>query len=1273
MENKRTIFDSEKKASSMVVKLRLVFSITMVFLSFYGAAQTNYWKVTDLTQVEERTTLDRFVVQKADAYILDETLFRNQLGAVNQKGRNRDIVYFPDEQGKPIPFKVVEANTFSKELAQKYPNIKSYKGTSTLNDGKRIRFSVSPKGIHSMMSTTGGSGSLFMEKGIKGNYILYNAKDRTAKDAFVCKTAPALSSVRTFLKAQLVTDQTLRKFRLAVAASGEYTNFHGGTKADAMAAINATVTRINEILENDLAVTLELIGTTDAVIYTDATTDPFTGALSSQTQNTLDSVIGDANYDIGHLFNQKDDVLDGNAGFVGAVCRTGRKGSAYSTFSTPQGDTFDIDLVAHEMGHQFGANHSFSYMSEGTQVQVEPGSGTTIMGYAGITNANDVAANSDAYFHYNSIVQIREYLETVSCGEAILFTNTPPSLVSVADFTIPKGTAFVLTGNATDADTTNVLTYTWEQTDNGIITQATFGPTSPVGAMFRSLPPDTLPYRYFPKLERIISGNLTQVNPSLGSAWETVSLVERELNFAVTVRDNALGGGQLVSDEVLVFVTNNAGPFAVTTQNTNVTYVAGEVQTIGWDVAGTHLAPISAATVDIFLSTDGGQTFPLLVAQNVPNDGVHDIVVPAADTANGRFMVKASDNIFLAVNTADFTITPSEVVLNFTELDYDICQPDDFVASFNYETYLEFGEESTFSVSDEPAGLVVVFSDTTASENNTPIAITFSGTGSLSLGTYPIKVISTSASVTKEIILNLSIFDTNFIEVLPLVPLNGATNLSTDVLLEWEGNTRNTSYDLEIATDTAFTNVIEAVTIANTFYSPLNLDNNTDYFWHIKPSNACDEGVFGPSFGFSTIPFNCATVGALDSPLEITSVGTPTITSKIAFYEDLPLADLNVVLNVEHSFLADLQISLTSPEGTTVVLVSSSCNDSRNINAVFDDEAMDFICAGNPGIGGTVAPLGSLSSFNGESILGEWILEIKDNAPADGGRLNSWAMEVCVEGDFRPDADKDGVFDDGEDACLDTPEGQEVNASGCPIYRFTNENFTINLQSESCRANNDGKITITPKVGLSYEVTITGAGVNQTQGFTNSFSISDLSSGSYDLCITGTDGTIVYEAFCAQVVIQEPEPLGVSSRVSADGTRLTVDLAGSDLYTIELNGLVVQTQDSSFTLDLREGLNTLKVFTDVPCQGTYIEEFVLSAEPIVYPNPFDDIVSVYFGGITGEVTLHIFSADGKFVKSMSLRTDSSSSSLDLSELATGLYYVQFTGEGIKGTAKILKK
>lgn len=1273
MENKRTIFDFEIKAPSMSTKLRLVFSITMVFLSFYGAAQTNYWKITDLSKVEEQVALEKFTVEKVKAFRLDESSFKSRLVRLVGSKNTSEIVYFPNERGVSIPFKVQEASIFSKELAEKYPSIKSYKGLSTLKDGRRIRFSVSHKGIHSMMSSTDQGGAVFMEKGLENTYVLYHAKDRTAKDMFVCKTAPQIPELNNITSSRPINDQVLRKFRLAVAASGEYTNFHGGTKVDALAAINATVTRINEILENDLAITLELIGAMDEVIYTDAETDPFTGGLSAQTQNTLDTVIGDENYDIGHLFNQQDNALDGNAGFVGAVCRSGRKGSGYSTLSSPEGDAFAIDLVAHEIGHQFGANHTFSHISEGTQVQVEPASGTTIMGYAGITNANNVAEMSDDYFHYVSIVQISDYLETVSCGEVINLTNTPPSLTATSDFIIPKGTAFVLDGTALDTDIADVLTYTWEQTDAAIVTQATFGPTNPVGALFRSLSPTTASYRYFPKLERIVSGNLTQVNPGSGDAWETLSLVERELNFALTVRDNAMEGGQLASDELAVFVTNDAGPFTVISQNMPASYVAGEVQSISWDVANTNEAPVSAATVDIFLSTDGGQTFPITIAENVMNDGSHEFVVPALPTANARLMVKASNNIFLAVNTVNFSITVSEVVLNFTQLDYEVCKPDNVAVNFTFETYLGFSEEASFSTTGLPSGLSVAFSEATVTENNTPITVTFSGTENVALGTYPIQISATAPSIVKAVSINISVYDTDFESVVPVFPLNLAIDVSKDLTLEWEDNDRNTTYDVEVATDLTFTTIVEAVTTPNSFYTPNNLENNVSYFWRVKPRNSCGEGIFGLPLRFTTILINCTNKSAFNLPAEISSIATPTITSKIVFYEDLPIADINVALNVEHSFLSDLQISLTSPEGTTVVLVSSSCDDSRNINAVFDDEASSFACAGNPAIGGTVAPLGSLSSFNGESLLGEWILEIKDNVLDDGGRLNSFSLDVCVEGDFRPDADNDGIFDDGEDLCLGTPDGQEVDASGCAIYRFVNQNFDISLESETCRSNNDGKLTVTPKVGLSYEVIVTGPGINLTQGFTNIFTVSELSAGTYDLCITGTDGTIVYEPFCSQVVIVEPDILSVGTEASLDGARLTIDLAGANLYNVELNDAVFQTQAPSITLDLERGVNVLKVYTDTPCQGNYLEQFVRSDVPLVYPNPFEDTISVYFGNPGSVISLKIFTSDGRLVKSMAAQVQANGTQIDLDFLSTGLYFVQFTGNGVSGTAKIIKK
>ncbi len=1261
----------------MTAKLRLVFSITIAFLSFYGVAQTKYWHGVDLNNQDKQITLKRLDVQKARAFTLDEIAFRGELSSVSKAKNSFKTLYFPDGEGNLVPFRVEEYKVFAPGLAKKYPNIKSYKGIGLGPGQQKIYFSVSHKGIQTMIMDPGKEGTVFMEKSASGNYVIYNSKDHlTQKLDFICKTDPdAFTSRSNPSTAKLVDDQTLRKFRVAIAASGEYTQFHGGTIADALAAINATLTRVNGVFERDLGVTLELIDNTDQVIYTNPDTDPFSGGLSSQTQNTLTNIIGEENYDIGHLFNQQDGTLDGNSGFIGSVCQNNRKGSAYTTLFSPQGDQFDIDLVAHEMGHQFGANHTFSYLSEGTLVQVEPASGTTIMGYAGITDANDVATNSDDYFHYVSIVQIREYLETISCGETIPLTNNAPIINPVSNYTIPIGTAFVLTGNANDPDPTDVLTYTWEQIDNGIVTQATFGPNNPTGAMFRSLPPSVAPERYFPRLSRILSGNLTQTMPIKGGAWETVSNVQRELNFSLTVRDNVLNGGQSVSDEVTVFVNREAGPFAVTSQSTTVSFVAGETETITWDVANTNVLPIGAETVDIFLSTDGGLTFPNLIAQNVDNDGSHALVIPGGFSTNsGRFMVKASNNIFLAVNAADFSIMESEVVLNFDDLNYEVCKPDDLIVGFNYETYLDFMEESTLSIGSLPAGLTAVFSQDTVSVSNTSIDITFSGTDNLSIGSYLLEVVATSASVVKSTTLQFNVFDTNFSEVVLTAPSNGSLDVSKNVLLEWEPDLSSTSYTVEIATDAGFTNIVETKTVDVNSFEPTSLLNETQYFWRVKPTNSCGEGIFGAPFSFTTIQFNCITKASSAVPISISPVETPIISSRIFFYQDLNLADINVNLDIEHTYLSDLVISLTSPAGTTVVLVSSACGNNSDINAVFDDEAAStFSCSGSPAISGMVRPVGTLSSFYGESILGEWTLEVKDNVAADGGRLNHFSLEVCVEGDFRPDEDEDGVFDDGDDLCLGTPLGQEVDGNGCAIYRFTQENFNVSLESESCRTNDDGAIRIEPKVFLDYEITVNGNGVNITDNFSNSFNLTDLSSGTYDICISGTDGTITYEPFCLSVVISEPAPLSVTSKVLLQASQVVMDLEGAYGYYVELNGETTYTIDKSITLDLSKGINFLKVYTDILCQGIYEEEIIVSSGPVVYPNPFQDLIQIYFDVPTERASMTLFSSDGRLIRMEKIEDGLSSKEFDLSILPVGMYYLQNENRGAKKTTKILKR
>ncbi len=1258
----------------MLTKLRLVLSISILFFCFYAVGQTGYWQTSEVKNELLSSDLKRLDKQKVRFFSLEETLLTQELRKLTTRTLDRTLIYFPDAKGNIIAYEVTETPVFSPELTSKYPEIRSFSGSSTRNRTDRVRFSVSPKGVQAMFISKGKETKIFLEKASRDatEYVLYDRSGQSGEtDKFICETEakPILSEQER--SAKLVDDQTLRKFRIAVSATGEYTQFHGGTVPDALAAINATLTRVNEVFITDLGITLELIANDDLVIYTDPETDPYGSNLNSEVQTTLTNVIGSLNYDVGHLFHE--DTNNGNAGFIGAVCQTNQKGSAFSSALNPQGDIFDLDYVSHELGHQFGANHTWSFDSEGTGVQAEPASGSTIMGYAGIVEGNNVQSNGDDYFHYLSILQISDYLFNISCAEEITISNSPPVITPLGNFVVPKNTAFVLSGIATDPDTADVLTYTWEQIDNGVVTTSTFGPQNASGANFRSLPPRTQPERYFPKLSSVIKGELTQTNPATNTAWETASSIERDLNFALTVRDNAPAGGQVASDVVNVRVSNAAGPFLVTSQSTEETYSAGSMQTISWEVANTDSSPINAQFMDIYLSLDGGQSFPILLAEKVPNDGAHEVLLPGTATNEARFMVKDYTGIFFAVSSADVIIEEAPFVLQFEDLSFNVCQPVDKVFPFVFETYGGFSEEVTFSANGVPPGLGVSFLPGTTIANNTPVDITISNTTAVVEGVYPIQVVGTAPSYSKEVTIELIIFDTEFPEVTLISPADAALDIPIRPILTWETPAINSSYDIEIATDPGFTSVIESETVIFKKYNPENLLPETTYFWRIRPVTNCGEGVFGSANSFTTLPINCKMKSAKDLPVSISSTGTPTVSSTIMVIDDLPIADINVTVNLEHSFLSDLIISLISPSGTEVILTSNSCSQLENINAVFDDAAASLTCSGNPGISGTVKPLGSLASLNGESSFGEWTLLVKDTAPADGGIITDFSLEICVEGIFRPDADGDDVFDDGDDLCLGTPPNTEVNVDGCPVYRFDQDNFNIILTSESCITSNDGLIEIDAASPLNYTIDISGNGVALSTGFTSFFELRNLSSGTYTACINGNDGTIFYEEYCFDFVITEPDPLSVLLALDSINLQATLDLEGAVLYNIELNGILTQTTQTQYTIDLKAGVNTIKVTGSLACQGSFEEVIIMGTGPLIYPNPFVNELAAYLPAIESKVQVRVFNILGQTILSNNYQPTDQAISIDFAGIPSGVYILNITGVGINYSSKVIKR
>ena len=597
-------------------------------------------------------------------YSLDLNTMRSTLANAQETGKNAVPVEvkIPTLDGKVERFAVYSAPVVVKSVADRY-QLGSYVGVGIDNPTAYVRFSVAPNDFQSMMVRNGKYEFIEPQNTSKSVYGVHAKSNKSEEDkAFVCSTSEApltkqqidkmYSSGQSFTNNPLdfnkSSDKKYRTMRLAMSVNGEYTQYFGGVE-QALVAINATITRCNFVFEKDFALKL-ILQDFPQLIFTDPATDPYTTLANwnVQLQQTLTNTIGNDAYDIGHMFGASGG--GGNAGCIGCVCvnpvsaSSKAKGSGITSPADgiPMGDNFDIDYVAHEIGHQLGANHTFSMSLEGTGQNVEPGSGSTIMGYAGITGAADVQQHSDAYFHINSIIQVENNLISKACDvETDITGNNPPVITAMADVTIPKGTAYVLTAQATDPENDPMI-FTWEQVDNATttITKTNLGNTTS-GASFRSIAGTDNPTRFFPKFETVMAGMVSNPN-----GWEAVSSVARVSNFRVTVRDNNANTAAQQTKQAMQKVTVSAnGPFKITSAKV-YNNAAGPLT---WDVVGTDAAPFNVANVKIDYTTDNGATWTVLAA-STPNDGSEDFSFAsfATDTAL-KIRISAIGSIFYTV------------------------------------------------------------------------------------------------------------------------------------------------------------------------------------------------------------------------------------------------------------------------------------------------------------------------------------------------------------------------------------------------------------------------------------------------------------------------------------------------------------------------------------------------------------------------------------------------------------------------------------------------
>ena len=627
-------------------------------------------------------------IKKLSFYTLKQTDLRSYLAKAPMEFTQAAkplALQMPLPNGKIETFMMVESPILAPAIAAKHPEIKTYSGKSSSDPTHTIRISFTAQGFNAIILGVENDAAYYDKVSTNPKdqvYRVYFARDaerpkptKATGQTNKCGTIDNplnlnLSTPKANSGARLAAGPndvgtSLRTFRLAFAATGEFTQqaVYGGDANAAFAGLVGYVNRVNAIYRRELSVALQLVSDV-SLVYSNTATDPYTNSnqdsLLVENQRNLDNVIGNANYDIGHILGFEGSSGGGLAS-GSSVCDNDFKAQGVSGVGDGSfAPIFDDQLVAHEMGHQFGMSHSYNSIvpvctTRKPETSVEPGAGATIMSYGFTCNDenNDDNYEQPAYapflnFHTVSYDQAINYIKTISCFTSTGTGNVVPVINSIStNRTIPKSTPFSLSGVAGDANAGDVLSYSWEGTNIGTETPTASTLLDPTKApFFRSYEPISTGVRTFPRLMGILDGS----NTARGDKLPSVGVVT---THRLTVRDNA---GGVTYGAVTVTVAGNAGPFLETT-NLDGSYPGSSEQTITWSVNNTTAPPVNCANVNILLSTDGGLTFPTVLAANTPNDGSQTVALPAILTSTARIKVAASNNIFFDISNTDFSIT----------------------------------------------------------------------------------------------------------------------------------------------------------------------------------------------------------------------------------------------------------------------------------------------------------------------------------------------------------------------------------------------------------------------------------------------------------------------------------------------------------------------------------------------------------------------------------------------------------------------------------------
>ena len=1000
--------------------MRKILPVFFILFVINLSAQ-NFWRVVDESSIILDRDAERGVIPiDYSSYHLDMKALVNYLKKAPiqfNKAHKSIPVYIPMPDGSNMLFDVVKSPVMMSKLAQKFPNISSYKGIARDDKKINIRFNIGSKGFFA--SIYNKKGNIYIDpyaSGVKDYYIsyyTYNYKvdigdinlscglesDDVFNDSTNLNEINFPDELLDFRDASACDSVKQYNYRLALACTGEWGQKHGGTKEAALSDMITSVNRINQIYENEFAIHLNLIDDNDKLIWLDPDNDPYKnptigGALLGENFDAINNTIGMNSYDIGHVFtNSCQDV--GGIARLAAVCQSFKAMGVTCHYSNDL-NYIITNVTCHEMGHQFSAEHTFNNCNgnESLGSGFEPGGGTTIMAYCGLCGPNDVDYKCLETFHSFSVQQVKYYSREGGgrkCAEKISSENTAPEVSIDYDngFYIPIQTPFVLEGSAYDCDGDD-LVYSWEEIDAG--PQSDIGHPEGNAPIFTAREVSDNPVRYFPNLYDLL------YNRSNNS--ELLPTYERDLNFRFIARDNHEVAGGTDWVDMSFKADSGSGPFLVSYPNNLLKFKVGDSLTVKWNVANTDNDKVNCRNVDILLSLDKGYTYPYTLKYKTANDGKELIYMPDTITSSARIMVKASNNIFLDVCNYNLKIREREdtsFLFDLDEISGRLCLPYSVNSKISTRGFNGYEDSIKFEIIGLPENAEYKITPEIIKTGETAnIEFNFDNVQKDSYSEVNVLGISTKGDTVIRPI-TWDIYSNYYKDINVISPEVGSIGQAQNPVFKWEKDVAYDYVNLYVSSDPSFPEEKTFVRnyITDTFYQPTELlEYSTLYYWKLEYGNPC--GTVSPDtlYTFSTFATDCKDyVSKTKYKKDINS--SVVLRDTINIEEDITLTDVNVKISGSHTRFREISASLIAPSNDTILLFKQRpFNYQGNFNLVFDDQAYYKLKSPPKG---TFRPDSPLAILNGKNGKGLWTLLISDNKYQQSGKLKKFSLNTCAK------------------------------------------------------------------------------------------------------------------------------------------------------------------------------------------------------------------------------------------------------------------------------------